>query len=108
MAFIPQIFVAILAFLLRIMPGMLVTLFKLIGLAVVTYVGLDLGIDAFWDYVLSNFSGLPVHVAQILDLAGARSGLQMIMSTAVAIYTFQMTHKLRQKILLRKKSTFIA
>jgi len=103
-----HIFIGILSFIIRIMPGMLVSLLKMLGVGIITYQGLDYVSGEVWSFILNEYNGLPTDVIQILDLGGVHSALMMIISTATAIFAFQITHKIKQKMILKKKSTLIA
>jgi len=108
MAVFAHIFIGILAFIIRIMPGMLVSLLKMLGVGIVTFLGLDALTSQAYDFIQANYSGLPLHVIQLLDLGGLHSGILMITSTATAIATFKASHALNQRIALKRSRTLKA
>lgn len=58
--------------------------FASLGLAVVTYVGLDQALQAALSAAVAGFTGLPAGVSQMVALTGVFDGLSIIAGALVA------------------------
>lgn len=57
---------------------------RLLGIGVVTYVGINLVLDQVKDYVIGNFSNIPLQVQQILGLAKVDVAVNIYLAAVTA------------------------
>lgn len=84
-AFFAKIWGATWKFLLFASPWLIEKAIKLIGVSIVTYIGIDLVFDSLETWVFNQFSGVPTDVYQIMVLADLDWAIKVIFAAMVAI-----------------------
>ena len=74
-----------------VLPALAVKILIGLGIGFVTYSGGDLLVAQAETYVLTQFSGMPVKVYQVLKIAGIDQGVKMIFAAATAYITIRTT-----------------
>lgn len=60
-----------------------------LGFSLVTYTGLNLGIDRVATYLRTQIGGLPGDMAAVLGLLGVDTGISMILSTLMWVIVYK-------------------
>lgn len=85
----PALAVAFWTFIIGVLPGLLASLFKLLGITAVTYVGITAASDALLNYAQAQLNGLPSQALQIFGILRLDVAMAMILSAQVARITLQ-------------------
>lgn len=82
----PVVAVALWTFIVGVLPGLLRSLFLLLGITAVTYTGFTAAADAIISFIDSQLSGLPAQALQIFGILRIDIAIAMILSAYVATF----------------------
>lgn len=83
----------LLAAIVGFIPLIVQKIIKLLGISLITYVGLDFLLDTLFDYINSNYNNLSTDMLAIFELGGGHTAMKMIMSTYAGILAFKTIQK---------------
>jgi len=72
------------AFVLFALPSLLKVIFTFLGIAFVSFIGIDLIFNQLTSHVFSNYNNLASDVLQILHIANVDTVLEIIISSMIA------------------------
>jgi len=102
-----SIWTRLMAFLLFSLPFILSKVLTLLGIGLVSYVGLDFLFEQLQDAVTDRFNNLPDVILSILTILGVLDGINMYFSTILAILGYKLSLS-ASKIVLNKNGSFKA
>lgn len=85
----PAVGIALWTFIIGVLPGLLKSLFSLLGISAVTYIGITAASDALLNFAQAQLNGLPSQALQIFGILRLDVAMAMILSAQVARITLQ-------------------
>lgn len=98
----PVLFWKIATFLAFIIGPIVARILAALGMAVVTYTGVEYSLDQFEQYISAQWSGLPANVAGILAMAGFDSAITIMISAVISAYGMVMVNGAIKRIGFKK------
>lgn len=82
-------YAAIFAFIAFTVVPIVISVFRALGIGLITYIGIEYGLDAAETFIFSRFDALPIDLYKLLALGGFRTGFQILFSAMTASLAFK-------------------
>lgn len=91
--FFLNFFTRLWVFILAITPIALNKIIKLLGIGVISYVGIDIAIDGLSEFLINKLNGLPSDMLQIFLIMKIDAGFKIVFTAMTIAISFKLMHQ---------------